>query len=104
MASVYWSLGARDDIRQAVEFIGKDSPAYAASLVGRITAAIERLERFPRIGRVVPEYDDDDLREIIVSDYRVVYRMLGEDVAIAAVVHGRRDLARRLGEEPWDMG
>ncbi len=96
MASVYWSLGARDDIRQAVEFIGKDSPAsptYAASLVGRITAAIERLlERYPAIGRVIPEYDDDDLRELIIfgaigSSTEVDANWLSQVVQVAGIWH-----------------
>ncbi len=104
MASVHWTVGAREDLRAIVEYIGQDSPTYAAATAGRITAAVERLERHPRLGRVVPEYEDETIRELIVGNYRIVYRLRRQRVGIVAVVYGSRDLLRRLGREPWDLG
>jgi plasmid stabilization system protein ParE len=104
VASVRWTVGARDDLREITEYISGDSPVYAAAMAGRILAAVRRLRRFPELGRVVPEYDDRTIRELIVGSYRVVYRIVGQTVGIVAVVHGARELLRRLADEPWDLG
>ena len=52
--------------------------------------AIERLGEFPESGRVVPEVSDETLREVITGSYRIVYRVLDEEVVIVAVHHGAR--------------
>jgi plasmid stabilization system protein ParE len=77
---------------------------YAAAFTARVNAAIDVLRRFPRSGRVVPEYDDESIREVIVGNYRVVYRLRGQRVAIVAVSQGSRKLLRHVGPEPWDFG
>jgi toxin ParE1/3/4 len=50
------------------------------------------LSRFPRSGRKVPEFDDDDIRELLAYSYRIIYRVQENEVIIAAVIHGRRML------------
>lgn len=101
MASVRWTVGARKDLREVVEYIGQDSVVYAADTIERIFIAIEKLRTFPNLGRVVLEYDDDTIRELIVGSYRVVYRLRQKRVNILAIVHSSRDLLRQLGAEPW---
>ena len=81
MAQVRWTVGARADLREIVE--------------------VERLQRHPRLGRVVPEYRYSRLRELIVGRHRVVYWVSGRDVAVLAVVDASRDLLRQLGDRPW---
>jgi toxin ParE1/3/4 len=103
VASVIWTVGAQADLRGVVEYIGRDSAAYAAQVAGRIIASVERLRRYPKLGRVVPEYEDETIRELIVGNYRVVYRLRRQRVGIVAIVHGSRDLLRRLSGEPWDF-
>ena len=80
-----------------------DSPTYAAATAGRILAAVERLRKHPRIGRIVPEYGDANLRELIVGNYRVVYRIRGARVGIVAIVHGSREILRRSPRRLWDL-
>ncbi|HXH10048.1 MAG TPA: type II toxin-antitoxin system RelE/ParE family toxin [Alphaproteobacteria bacterium] len=104
MASIIWTVGAQDDLRGIVEYIGRDSTVYAADVAGRIVSAVERLCRHPKLGRVVPEYEDETIRELIVGNYRVVYRLRRQRVGIVAIVHGSRDLLRRFSGEPWDFG
>ena len=48
--------------------------------------------QFPHSGRKVPEFDDENVRELIVYSYRIIYQSQNSDVIIAAVIHGRRDL------------
>ena len=103
MASIRWTVGAKGDLREIVEYIGQDSPTYAAAMAGRILAAVQRLRQYPNLGRVVPEYDDETIREVIVGSYRIVYRLRRQRIGIIAVIHGSRDLLRRLTDEPWDI-
>ena len=50
------------------------------------------LSRFPHAGRKVPEFDNEGIRELIVYSYRIIYRVLQQEVVIAAVIHGKRIL------------
>jgi toxin ParE1/3/4 len=103
MGSVSWTRLARSDLREVRNYIARRSPAYAAGVVARITAAPDLLRRFPRLGRVVPEYNNELIRELIVDSYRIIYRLRGDHVRISAVSHSSRDLLSHLGPEPWDF-
>lgn len=59
MRAIVWTLQAIEDVEAIRVYVARDSVRYAALLVERILAAIERLETFPLSGRVVPEFDDD---------------------------------------------
>ena len=48
--------------------------------------------RFPRVGHKVPEFDDENIRELAVYSYRIIYRLQGDEVVIAAVIYGKRIL------------
>lgn len=65
--------------------------------------AADRLVIFPELGRVVPEFNDRSIRELIVREYRLIYRVEGDDVRILTLMHGSRDLWRRLPSGPWDI-
>lgn len=87
MEKILWAVGARRDLHEIVNYIAEDSPSYAVNFAERIILAIDRLKTFPKLGRVVPEYQDPDVRELIVGNYRVVYRVHGGRVGIAAIAH-----------------
>ena len=72
------------------KFIANDSDVYADLVVTRLVEAVERLELFPRSGRIVPELADPQLREIIESPYRVVYRFFDERVEVLTVFRASR--------------
>ena len=103
MAKIRWTVGARRDLNEIVNYIGEDSPAYAINFAERIILAVDRLETFPKLGRIVPEYQDTNIRELIVGNYRVVYRIQGNHIGIAAIAHASRDLLRKLPSAPWDL-
>lgn len=90
MSRVVWSRQALEDLDSIREFIGRDSPRYAAALVERLAGAVERLQRFPQSGRIVPEVGDPELREVLVGSYRVVYRLSRAEVGVVTVLHGAR--------------
>ena len=99
MAEILWTLGAVEDLEGIAEYISRDSGVYASVFVSKLVQSVEKLMEFPLIGRIVPEFEDKNLREIIVNDYRVVYCIKESQIGVVAVVHGGRDLIRRLTEE-----
>jgi plasmid stabilization system protein ParE len=85
-----WSQRAVQDLEAIAEYIAQDSPAYAAGVVRTIINQTKTLSLFPRSGRKVPEFDDENIRELLAYSYRVIYRIQEEEVLIAAVIHGKR--------------
>jgi toxin ParE1/3/4 len=67
-----------------------EQATHAQQVVRRMFAAAWDLADFPNMGRSVPEWDQDDLRERIVYSYRLIYRLKGETVEVLAVIHGAR--------------
>jgi len=90
VATVRWTERAKGDLQEVYNFIARDSPRAADALVERIARAADRLAAFPESGRTMPEFPTLPYREVIVGNYRVLYRIERESVWIAAVVHGRR--------------
>ena len=90
MKQLIWSPRAAADLEAIREHIAYDSELYAGLMVSRLVAASSRLIQFPELGRIVPEYGQPDLRELIVRPYRLVYRLRGEFVEIATVFHAAR--------------
>ena len=87
---VSWSRRALKDVEGIAEYIASDSPAFAETVVKKIVGETRILAQFPRSGRKVPEFDDESVRELIVYSYRVIYRLLDDEVLIAAIIHGKR--------------
>ncbi len=98
MAAVRWTEPARDDLAKIFDFIARDSPAAAQAFVERVLQSAERLAAFPESGRRVPEFPELRYRELIVSSYRVQYRIEADVAFILTVVHGRRLLTRSPSE------
>ena len=90
MAKVAWTPQAADDLEAIAERIAQDSPHYASLFVIDVLAAVERVAGFPHSGRVVPETRDPSLRETVLGNYRIIYRVQGELVEILTVYHGAR--------------
>jgi toxin ParE1/3/4 len=93
---IKWSAKAAEDVEAIASYISQDSPAYAAAVVKKILDITRSLSYLPFAGRVVPEFDEDTIREQFAYSYRVIYRVQGETVTIAAVIHGKRLLSRDI--------
>jgi plasmid stabilization system protein ParE len=89
---VVWSRRASEDLAAIVDYIAADSPTYAGIVVKKVVHQTKALSRFPRSGRKVPEFDNENIRELLVYSYRVIYRLEEREVVIAAVIHGNRIL------------
>jgi plasmid stabilization system protein ParE len=86
------SPAAHRDLRDIVRYISLDSPERAVAFGQFLLGSIKRLADFPELGRIVPEFDDPELREIVVRSWRIIYRLNHEDcrIDIARFWHGAR--------------
>jgi len=99
---IRWTHPAIESLRNLHSYIAKDSEIYASSFVHRIVLSVEKLTNFPRLGRVVPEADEETIRELLYQNYRIIYRIKSELVEILTVIHGRRDVGS-LKPAPWEV-
>jgi toxin ParE1/3/4 len=87
---IQWTAQATDGLQAAYDFVALDSAEQAALVVSRLVLAAEILDRFPWSGRRVPEHARNDVRELVRSPYRIVYRVTGEAIHILAVFRSWR--------------
>lgn len=88
---IRWTHEALEQLIEIEEFISKDSPGRAASFVERIVEHVEdSLPENPRMGRIVPEIANPDIRELLFRNYRIVYRLTESTIEILSVFEGHR--------------
>jgi addiction module RelE/StbE family toxin len=87
---VHWTGNAVDHLVSIYEYITLNSPTYARQMVNRITRRSEQIGDQPFSGRKVPEYQADDIRELIENPYRIIYRVRQDQIDVLAVIHGAR--------------
>ncbi len=90
VAQIIWSFEAQKDVDNLAAYIAQDSPAYAANVVTKILEAVKDLPQHPFIGRRVPEWEDDTIREVFVYNYRIIYQVPDHTIQILAIIHGKR--------------
>jgi addiction module RelE/StbE family toxin len=96
---VRWTDQAVEDLRSIRLFIERDSPRYGRLVAERLYEATSQIELFPYSGRMVPELNREDLRELIVGDYHVVYRVDGEVALLLTIYRSSRLFPRHLFQE-----
>ena len=69
MVKIEWSPQAENDLNEIIDYIAQDSLEFAVLFYEQIREKVENLNRFPKIGRKVPELDDPNIRELILSSY-----------------------------------
>ncbi len=91
MVKVVWTASAIQDLDDIGGFIAKDSIKYAEIIVENLFNAPDILDKFPKAGRIVPEFNDKNIRELINGSYRIVYRIVNESrVDILSIHHSAR--------------
>jgi len=88
--SIIWSPDALEDLAGIGEYIARDSVFYAESTVNKIFETAQTLSHFPKSGRVVPEIDNELIRELFVFQYRLIYEIKGNEIHLLTVIHGKR--------------
>jgi plasmid stabilization system protein ParE len=87
---IRWSPTAVAHFEEIYNYIARDSEKYAAIFVIKVMAIVKSIPDFPKAGRVVPEYGNENLREKILGNYRIVYRIKKDAIEIVTVSSGSR--------------
>ena len=87
---VIWSDKSLEDIDSIAEFISWDSIQHAQRVVDEIISIVETLQTQPKMGRVVPELKQTQIREHFIYSYRISYEIKNKQLHILVVIHGRR--------------
>jgi len=94
MVKVIWTDSAIQDLNEIGDYISKDSVRYAEITVQKLFFAVDILEKYPLLGKIVTEFEDENLRELIRSNYRIVYQIIDEFRIDILTVH---NCARLIG-------
>ena len=92
---VIWTQPAKADLRSIHDFIAHDFRYYAKKVVQDIREKTDILEQLPMCGKKIPELNDDQVRELSLYSYRIIYEIREQGIFVLAVVHKRRDLKEK---------
>lgn len=87
MVKVIWTDSAIYDLNEIGEFIARNSERYAELTVQRLFNSVDILEDNPRLGKMVREFEDESVRELIRGSYRIVYQIINDSRIDVLTVH-----------------
>ncbi len=87
---VEWSPLSIQRVIELADYIALDKPEVATQWASDIFDYTEKLKEHPKLGRIVPEINDEDFRELIEGNYRIVYWLGTSKISILTVCHGRQ--------------
>ncbi|MBI3509168.1 MAG: type II toxin-antitoxin system RelE/ParE family toxin [Bacteroidetes bacterium] len=97
MVEVSWTEQAIDDIDNIAKFIAKDSAKFARIQARRFFEVTLKLEKYPLAGKIVPEIGNKNIREIILGNYRIVYKIVSvKNIDIISIHHSSRLLNKAI--------
>ena len=96
MVKVEWQEVASDDLIQIYNYIYQNSIYYALKTINGITNLTTHLEISPYMGRKIPEYNQEDKRELIYKSYRIMYQIESNKIFIRRIWHSARILSQKL--------
>lgn len=89
---IRWTERAATDLSAIGEYIATDKPNAARTWIERIGRRVNDAAAAPRAGRIVPEFGRDDVREVFLRAYRIVYRIVPRGIVVLTVFEGHRAL------------
>ena len=92
MVEIRWSLQAVEDVEEIVKYISRDSEHVARLYAKKIFDTVHRLKSFPRMGKIVSEVNSENIRELRLGTYRIIYRITHEIIEVLTVFHSARIL------------
>jgi addiction module RelE/StbE family toxin len=87
---VVWTDTAKRNLLTIHDYIAQNSPAYAERMVDRLTGRSKQIGFFPLSGRVVPEFDLGQIREVFQPPYRIIYHIRPDQIDVIGVLHMSR--------------
>ena len=96
MVRLNWTFQAKDDLKAIADYISRDSKRYAKLQVIRLINRTRILKTQVRSGKIVPEINNGNIRELIEGNYRIIYKIVEDNrIDILAIHHSARDLIKR---------
>lgn len=92
---VEWTEAALEQLWAIHEYLSQGSPEYAQRVVDRLTRRTQQIRSSPLSGRVVPEFNAPQIREVIEGPYRIIYYIKPDQIDVLAVIHGAQ-------QTPWN--
>lgn len=89
---IFWTPLAFERLEEIFEYISRDDLKEAQKMVERIFAKVETLSEFPERGRIVPEANRKEIREVFESEYRIIYRFDSDKLYILSLRNFREML------------
>jgi toxin ParE1/3/4 len=89
---VFWTETAVENLSAIYTSIAQNSPQYATRIIDRITRRSQQIVNFPLSGRIVPEFETEQIREVIEGSYRIIYYIKPEQIDVLAVIHGAQEI------------
>ena len=92
---VIWSKIAENDLKNIIEYIADDIPPNALKIFKSVKQKASSLNTFPERGRIVPELHDQGIlqyRELVISPWRILYRITEMNVFVLSVMDSRRNI------------
>ena len=93
---VEWMPSAKRHLSGIFEHISKNSIYYAHEMVEEFLEESAKLDQFPMAGRMVPEFNETNVREVFIYSYRLMYRITSKQIEVVAIIHGKRHFQPEL--------
>lgn len=87
---VHWSETAVEHLQAIHAYIARTSPGYALRMVDRLTRRSQQIANFPLSGRTVPEFEQEQIREVLEGPYRIICYIKADQIDVLAVIHSAR--------------
>ncbi len=89
---IIWSPLSVDRASEIAHYIAQDKPSAAEKWVDTVFSKVEQLKTSPEIGRIVPEINNNQFRELIYLNYSIIYRIEKKQISILTIRHGKQIL------------
>lgn len=86
--NVYWTDSAIEHLGAVYRYVAETSSEYALRVVDRLTKRSQQIALFPLSGRVLPEMNVPQIREVVEGPYRIIYHIKPDRIEVLAVIHG----------------
>ena len=87
---IVWSPLAVERVSEIVRYIAEDNPDAATNWAESIFTRVEQLGPFPESGNIVPEMHREDIRQLVMGNYRIIYRIGTDQISVLTVRHHRQ--------------
>ena len=96
MVQINWTYQAKDDLKNIADYISNDSKHYAKLHITKLKVRTQVLKTHVHIGRIVPEINKVNVRELIEGNFRIVYKVVSKNqIDVLTIHHSSRDMNSR---------